>query len=1676
MKICSSPKSSYKSGACRKPRACGGVRYWLGFLALAVALTATAEGDDVQLSRVLTPADDKGFADIGGVMLDRDGTVYLTDTDNGTLVRVDAATNAPTVLAGDSVFHSRRLTSVARLNEQLLAVANGGDHTIAVIDASGKLRYTIGESGSQEGQLKHPASVAVSPRNRLYVAESGNDRISVFTHDGIFLFSFGNRSAVGEANLNRPAQVAVDDEEHIFVLETRGRGRVSVYNAEGELLKRFTGEELKGQGDRETELAALAADGAGRLYLADKANGKILQLDWMAAKVVRTFGSRGESRGQFSKIAGIGVSPDHQLAIADRGNRKVEIYRLPDAAATAATAARFPGLQRGSVYPFECDKAYALPTSDFLCLSRERRSVNRVSREGKKVVEFSGPFRDPQAAAVDDKDVAIADGDKVSVFSHDGKRRFTIGRGGGRDGEFDDIGGLFLSDKLYVADSGNRRVQIFTRDGVFLDKLVNIKDQPSLLEKPVAVVVDSQRNVCVADNGLNRVRVFSPKKELLYELGGGASPDDRIEKIHALAVDRDDNLYVLLTTARNRYAVHIYNGPKRILSFGSYGEQGSGWTGPTSLTLLSSEKTAVGVYDSRRKAMLAYHFLQIPNRVGDLTIHGGLAETRLHWQKVPGHFVDRYNLYGAMNPEGPFEKIQEARGNTVKVPAEQAKSYVYYRVSAVSGFGIEGDPSQTRQDLFASGYRLYQAHMFEPAAELFDRARRESADHAEALEYLGRSKLELANVDVAVGYFQELARLPGQETRGLNLEASAQIQARQYLAARAVLERAIGKHLADAQTYLLCGQVSLQLGDAIGAAGCLESAIKLDNKNPASHFLLGQAYIKLGAVDKGLAEFDAAVKFSPDSSAALLRSAQAYQALNRHRDALERFKQVLSLDGTNAEARLGSAQCHIALKEYDKARSIALPMAGSPDQEGAGQYLLGVIALATHKPQDAVLSLVKAGRRDPQNAAVWLALADAYGQLKDDDKTRAALQQATVSAPEAFEPHWRLAQLQQKLGNHTDALAGFAKAVALQPDHYDAHYAYAVSLLATDRHTEAATQAREAARLSSRRLEPMTLLAEVAYRQGKNGEAIDYLKKAVAIKPDSAELHLKLGRSYLENNVYDQAQTHLDKAILLDATNDVPHGLLGQMYLERRLYDAAIKAFEKAAELGPSEANKLQLNAAYAEKKKSQEFRANAPRVVLEDLKLKRVFAAAYKQYATEPIGTVRLRNLGNTDHGNLKLSFYIKGYMDFADSRDLPLLKANSVLEVPLYAAFNDKVLSIEEDTRMQAEIKLVYIAGSQQDATDVTQSLTLYSKNAILWSNSNMVGSFVTPKEEALKGFVRQAVNQHVPDSGPLNKNLVQAMVMFNAMSAHGLKYQADPNSPYSKVSQDQVDYVQFPRETLRLKSGDCDDLSVLLAAGLENLAIETAFVEAPGHLFLMFNTGLNEKNRDLISLQDDLTVIRNGEVWVPLEATMIATSFSEAWAEGARKYREAETAKTLTIIPTKGAWAQFTPVTLAPAGYTIEVPAGERVRRLIEREYRILITKNLERLVLPYRAMLVNDPNDQEAHMQAGLVYAKNGLEDMAFKAFERVLEINPKNSAAHNNRGNLYYNLNDYDRALDAYRYAETLDPTDGGIKLNLALTFYKLGKITEAQSKFREATALQKGFVEQYRSFEKLLVN
>jgi cytochrome c-type biogenesis protein CcmH/NrfG len=368
------------------------------------------------------------------------------------------------------------------------------------------------------------------------------------------------------------------------------------------------------------------------------------------------------------------------------------------------------------------------------------------------------------------------------------------------------------------------------------------------------------------------------------------------------------------------------------------------------------------------------------------------------------------------------------------------------------------------------------------------------------------------------------------------------------------------------------------------------------------------------------------------------------------------------------------------------------------------------------------------------------------------------------------------------------------------------------------------------------------------------------------------------------------------------------------------------------------------------------------------------------------------------------------------------------------------------------------------------VTRSfpVTLYERHAIRWDKKEKVGSFVTFKDNVVTDFTRAAVQPYVDSYPNLHKTIVYARAVYGALSVMGVAYLVDP-TPYAEFSANStiVDYTLYPRDVLAQKSGDCDGLSIMFAAAAENIGIETALVDVPGHVFVMFNTGVSEKERGVLGFPDEMLVLHQGTVWIPLEMTLVGSSFTQAWHKGAEEYRDWTAKGKIDIVGVHRAWEQFKPVTLPPADFKPVRVKSEDIEAQYKDELETLSRQRLAHLSAEYQEALAKKPENVDALTQLGILYGEYGLYTEAQEQFEKILAVDKGNAVALNNIGNIRLIEGKYDEALQTYEAALRTAQDDPGIMVNMAAALQKLNKTDEARKRFQAAADLDPRVVRQY---------
>jgi DNA-binding beta-propeller fold protein YncE len=358
-----------------------------------------------------------------------------------------------------------------------------------------------GSSGNGAGQFSFPAGVAVSG-GEVFVADQNNHRISVYDTDGTFTRAFGrNVNLSGGVNpdvcttssmckagtpgatagqLNSPYAVAVSAGE-VYVADA-SNNRVSVFTTSGSFVRAF-GKDVNAGGVGNPDVctasttcrAGSQGSGPGQLsfplgvgvsgsevFVADASNNRVSVYS-TAGTYARAFGDPGSGAGQLSFPFGLAVSGG-EVYVADQNNQRIVVFAAGGSFARAFGRNVNPGGGNPDICTAVC--------------------------QAGTLGGGAGQLNSPLGVAVGGGEVFVSGGNqRISVFLTDGSFARAMGKdvnpsgtgdpnictticqasaAGGASAQLSSPAGVAVAGgEVYVADSGNYRVGVYSTAGVF---------------------------------------------------------------------------------------------------------------------------------------------------------------------------------------------------------------------------------------------------------------------------------------------------------------------------------------------------------------------------------------------------------------------------------------------------------------------------------------------------------------------------------------------------------------------------------------------------------------------------------------------------------------------------------------------------------------------------------------------------------------------------------------------------------------------------------------------------------------------------------------------------------------------------------------------------------------------------------------------------------------------------------------------------------------------------------------------------------------------------------------------------------------------------------------------------------------------------------------------------------
>lgn len=337
--------------------------------------------------------------------------------------------------------------------------------------------------------------------------------------------------------------------------------------------------------------------------------------------------------------------------------------------------------------------------------------------------------------------------------------------------------------------------------------------------------------------------------------------------------------------------------------------------------------------------------------------------------------------------------------------------------------------------------------------------------------------------------------------------------------------------------------------------------------------------------------------------------------------------------------------------------------------------------------------------------------------------------------------------------------------------------------------------------------------------------------------------------------------------------------------------------------------------------------------VEMDESEVQNVFPVFYSFYNENPFGKVVFFNGEENQINNVKVSVLIPEYMTNPKTCvEIPSVARSDYFNADLTAFINETILGSLMAHRTECRIIVTYRSLGKTITSEHLLDINALNRNAMSWDDDRRAAAFVSSHDGAATKISKLAKSLILKNpTDDYTHNISFARGIFATLKAFGISYVKDPTSPFTSNLDQEIDFLQFPYQTLLYSGGDCDDLSILNCALFESIGIEAAFITIPGHIFMAFDSGVSEADAAKV-IRDGRYIVQDGKVWIPLEATMCQESFEGERNAGWNQWNSAKKKGEAALYPIHEAWNLYKAVSVPESDTDIELPSLDRILKYL------------------------------------------------------------------------------------------------------------------------------------------------
>lgn len=324
-------------------------------------------------------------------------------------------------------------------------------------------------------------------------------------------------------------------------------------------------------------------------------------------------------------------------------------------------------------------------------------------------------------------------------------------------------------------------------------------------------------------------------------------------------------------------------------------------------------------------------------------------------------------------------------------------------------------------------------------------------------------------------------------------------------------------------------------------------------------------------------------------------------------------------------------------------------------------------------------------------------------------------------------------------------------------------------------------------------------------------------------------------------------------------------------------------------------------------------FNFSSSDVTIADFALEDLFPGAVRRYQREKIGSVKLTNTSDRPV-DASIELFIPEIMR-SPTEMRQTVAPGSTQTVTLTARLGDLFSRLDRQRTLPAKVEISYRKRGRIYSVRETIPVRVYSSNALRWEDIAEAVAFVNPDDREVGNFAREALQAEPVSQTGIWKNgpLRQARQLFQSLSTLGIRYRPDPHTPFGQITfrDSTVDHIHGPGVLLSAKEGDCDDLAVLYCSLLEHAGTATALIQAPGHLYMAFDTGISPTEAHQLGIAESSYIASDGRAWIPIEIRMLGQSFQNAWDAAIEEYLRLNSRGRIQFVQVRTAWQTYPPM---------------------------------------------------------------------------------------------------------------------------------------------------------------------